>query len=107
MMAKLSKRQIRYLEQYYREHAEEINWKIDIKYQVMFSPEFYREFRDRLDWRLVLGYAGPQFTDYKLVKELSAGYIDWDNVGKIQIVWNLLKNIHILRKKVFENEFNN
>lgn len=103
----MSKKQIQELEQYYREHADEIDWKINIQYKVMFSPEFYREFKDRLDWRLVLGYAGPQFTDYKLVRELTAGKIDWDNLGAIQIVWPLLRNIHILRKKVIENEFNN
>lgn len=102
-MAKLSKKQIKYLEQYYREHADEINWKIDIKYQVMFSPEFYREFKDRLDWRLVFGYIGPLFTDVKLVKELAAGKIDWDNVGKIQIVWPLLRNIHLLKMRVFKD----
>lgn len=97
----MSKKQIQELEQYYREHAEEIDWKINIQYKVMFSSEFYREFKDRLDWRLVFGFAGPQFTDYNLVKELAAGKIDWDNVGAIQIVWPLLRNIHILRNKVF------
>lgn len=96
----ISRKHTQELEQYYREHADEIDWKINIQYKVLYSPEFYREFKDRLDWRLVFGYAGLKFTDYKLVKELAAGKIDWDNVGAIQIVWPLLRNIHQLSQKV-------